>query len=115
MHEWRESNVESSDKKTSKSPHSAKITKSSNTDKRIKLIIPSAIVEDCSKTVDNTNKVVTAALTQAVQDGSYLLNVLQAHISATTVQFIPKVTATPKQPPDVTLNIILKRADGKPE
>ena len=48
-------------------------------------MISSAIAEDRAKTVDNTTKVVTAASTQDVQDGAYLLNAIQSHISATTV------------------------------
>ena len=78
-------------------------------------MISSAIAEDRAKTVDNTTKVVTAASTQSVQYGAYLLNSLQAHINATTVEFPPKAIAPPKQPPSVTLKSILKRAAGKPE
>ena len=68
MDEWRESSGRYADKKTSKRPPSAKSPKSSDTDKRIKRMISSAISEDHAKTVENTTKVVTAALTQAVQD-----------------------------------------------
>ena len=85
LDKWRESSGRYADKKTSKRPHSAKSPKSSDTDKRIKRMIYSAISKDCSKTVDNTTKVVTAASTQDVQDGAYLLNALKSHISATTV------------------------------
>ena len=78
-------------------------------------MISSAIAEDHAKTLDNIIKVVSAASTQAVQDGAYPLNAPQAHISATTVEFPPKVTAPPKQPPSVTLMSVLKHSACKPE
>ena len=96
MHELCESNEGSNNKKTYKCPPWDKTPKSFNTDKRIKRMIYSAIYKDCSKTVDKTTKVVTAASTQDVQDGAHLLNALQAHISATIFELPPKVIATPK-------------------
>ena len=79
-----------------------------DTDKRMKLMISSAIAEDNAK----GDVAPEPDDSQNVKEGAYLLSLVQVHISSATTTVPPPVSATPNttKPPDVTLRYILKLA-----
>ena len=106
LHVWRESSA-GSDKnfkygKSNKRPaHRVK----SDTNKRMKRMISSAISEEHAK----GDVAPDPDASQNAKDGDYLLSLVQAHISSTTATAPSPVAATPK-PPALTLYSILKPA-----
>jgi len=106
LHEWRES--DSTTKKTNPDDKGKRTSSSgsdSHTTKKMKRLISSAVADELK-----LRKEAKSDTDQKVEDGAYLLSLVQAHASSTTATTPTAAAATPKSPPAVTLQSILKRA-----
>ena len=105
MHEWREADPQSKKNKPNdkQGKRSSSLGLDSKKAKKMKQMIYSDVADELK-----LRKVTKSDTDQNIEDGAYLLSLVQAHAISTTA--IKRAAAMPKPQPTVTLQSILKRA-----